>query len=151
MNTESITLGMDIEITNWKPEQFLELDVYINDILIYENKKAQGTFEIRTEEHELEEDTEHTLKLVIKGMGPEYTVINKDGEIVDDVLCIIRNVYLDDIPLDYLTYKNGVYKPEWPEGETGPAVINEQDHLGLNGEWSITFESPIYLWLLENM
>lgn len=142
---------MDIEVTHWKPEQFLELSVHLDDKLIYENNNAQGLLEIRTEEYELEEDVEHTLKLVIKGMKSDYTEVDANGKIVNDVLCIVRNVLLDDIPLDYLAYKNGVYRPDWPEGQNGDEIIKEVDHMGLNGEWSITFESPIYLWLLENM
>ena len=152
MNKESITLGMDIEVTNWNPNQFLDLSVYLNDIKIYENDHVQGFNQIRTEEYDIEEDQEHVLKLVINGMKPEYTVIDNQGKITDDVLCIVKNVYLDDIPLDYLAYKKGVYRPEWKDNhETGPEVIHEVDHMGINGEWSITFESPIYLWLLENM
>lgn len=149
--TETINVGLDFEITNWKDDQFLDVKVLVNDVIIYENNQTQGSIEVRAEDIEIFEDANHTLKVIVAGMKMDYTKIDIDGEIVDDVLLKIKNVYLDEIPLDNLVYEKCEYLPEYPAGVAGERVLPRVEHLGWNGTWRLEFTSPVYLWLLENM
>ena len=55
---------------------------------------------------------------------------------------------------------NGVYTPIYPEpwatqqknnGIELPESITNSPDLGHNGTWSLSFTSPFYMWLLENL
>mgnify|MGYP005656687375 FL=1 len=39
----------------------------------------------------------------------------------------------------------------YPDGDDTPDVLPAVVDLGWNGDYVIEFESPIYIWLLENL
>ena len=53
-----------------------------------------------------------------------------------------------------------MYKPEYPEpwatqqtkiGNKLPETLKNVTKMGHNGTWTFTFDSPFYMWLLENL
>ena len=148
---EDISITFHVEITNWKKEQNVDLTFYLNNKIICERKQVNGYQKICVEHVELEDNTEYMLSMYISGLDSSYTEVDKDGNIVNDVLVVVKNIEIDEIPIDNLCYKNSVYCPEYPEWVKGNDTINCETHLGWNGTWSICITSPIYLWLLEHM
>ena len=103
--------------------------------------------------------------------GQEYKFVihrtNKDNsqtiventKIVKDQLLFIKSIEIDEIDLGGLVYE-GLYYPEYPEpwaseqkqaGKELPVSIKNVTSMGHNGRWELTFTSPFYMWLLENL
>ena len=66
---------------------------------------------------------------------------------------------LDEIDIGGLVYE-GVYTPTYPEpwatqqkeeGIDLPKSFKNVTQMGHNGVWSFEFQSPFYMWLLENL
>ena len=83
----------------------------------------------------------------------------EDGKIVKDQLLHIKSIEIDEIDIGGLVYE-GVYKPAYPEpwatqqteaGNKPPKTLKNVTLMGHNGTWTFTFESPFYMWLLENL
>jgi len=141
---ETMTVGLDLHLNTWHKHQQLDVKVLLNNEEIFNQTCSGGDIEIRSDEIEILEDAKQYLKVVVTGMQPSFTKIDDFGEIVDDVILDINNVYLDEIPLDHLVYKMGVYKPDYPAGVQGEQFLEHVHHLGWNGEWNLEFTSPIY-------
>ena len=71
----------------------------------------------------------------------------------------IKRIEIDEIDIGGLVY-DGVYTPQYPEPwatQQKDAGIELQEsfknvtQLGHNGTWQFTFQSPFYMWLLENL
>ena len=71
----------------------------------------------------------------------------------------IKSIEIDEINIGALVYE-GVYTPVYPE----PWATQQQENgvdlkesftnvtqMGFNGKWVLKFESPFYMWLLENL
>ena len=93
---------------------------------------------------DLEEVTKHTICVRLLNKEDSDTVQNEDEtEIVKDMLLNIEEIYLDDISLGTLKWTHSKYVAN---GKTYENCVN----LGWNGDWILEFDSPFYLWLLEN-
>jgi len=107
---------------------------------------------------ELDHDKEYELAIDRQGKDKYQTVV-ENGEIVKDQLLNIVSLEIDDIDLAGLVYE-GWYYPEYPEpwatqqreaGNDLPEKFKNATILGHNGTWKFSFESPFYMWLLENL
>ena len=87
----------------------------------------------------------------------QTVVVNE--QIEKDQLLHIKSIEIDEINIGGLIYQ-GLYKPQYPEpwattqknsGNNLPETLKSATVLGHNGTWTLTFESPFYMWLLENL
>jgi hypothetical protein len=102
-------------------------------------------------EHELsDDDGEHELRIVLQGKLPEHTKIDEAGNIVKDATLQISNVVIDDIDVNQLFLEKCVYTHNFNGTQS---EIKDTFHgiAGCNGTLSLKFNTPVYLWLLENM
>lgn len=98
------------------------------------------------------------IELLNKSFGD--TVIDSQGNILDDMLLNIDSIEIDEIDLGSLKWTLSEYYPIYPErykkeifrtgGNLNESVKNCVN-LGWNGKWQLTFTSPFYIWLLENI
>ena len=89
-----------------------------------------------------------TLKIRLENKDNQDTVENDDKTaILKDMLLNIRSVEIDEIDLGNLLYTKTKFVGDDP---TRPVLEKCQD-LGWNGTWELPFESPFYIWLLENI
>ncbi len=87
------------------------------------------------------------------------TLVNEKGDILKDQLLHIKSIEIDEIEIGALVYE-GIYQPEYPEpwatqqkeaGNELPSSLKNVTQMGHNGTWTLTFSSPFYMWLLENL
>ncbi len=143
--TEQVAIDIELSSTNWN-ERYPGARVYINHTLIFENLIAEPT------KVSWQGTTQDRNKITVEmyNKKPGDTVTNKNGAIVKDVTLNINSITLDDIELDNLLWTNSIYYPN--TDETGaPESMKECVNLGWNGRWELEFDSPVYLWLLENL
>ena len=102
-------------------------------------------------EHELsDDDGEHELRIVLQGKLPEHTKIDEQGNIISDATLQISNVVIDDLDVDKLFLEKCVYTHNF-NGTQSEIVDTFHGIAGCNGTISFKFNTPVYLWLLENM
>ena len=102
-------------------------------------------------EHELnDDDGEHELRLVLQGKLPDHTKVDEQGNIISDATLQISNVTIDELDVDQLFLEKCVYTHNF--NDTQPEIKDTFFGIaGCNGTISLKFNTPVYLWLLENM
>jgi len=113
---------------------------------------------IITFEHELDHDVSYDFVIKRTNKTPKQTLV-EDGKIIKDQSLHIKSIEIDEIDIGALVYE-GVYRPEYPEpwasqqakaGNKLPETLKNVTEMGHNGTWTLTFNSPFYMWLLENL
>jgi hypothetical protein len=117
-----------------------------------------------TEYFEFEVDLtegKHTLDIMLVNKKYGDTQLDENGNIINDLLLNIDSIEIDDIDLGTLRWTASEYCPSYPppyvrshmseNKSPPPAIVKNCINLGWNGKWSLAFESPFYIWLLENL
>ena len=158
MATEKLKFKLELYATMWDKPPIA--DIKINE-KSYFKEEITGTNDKPTIiefEHELEENKSYNFIIDRLGKDPKQTIV-EDGKIVKDQLLHIKSIEIDEIDIGSLIYE-GVYKPKYPEpwatqqteaGNKPPETLKNITQMGHNGTWTFTFESPFYMWLLENL
>lgn len=126
----------------------LGLEFWLNDTKFFDNTIGTGQHNII---HTFDSKTsgQHLLRIVLKNKTVDHTLIDDQCKIIQDAVLKIHNIYLDDILLDQVFNELAIYKHDF--NGTG----HWSDHpfyglMGCNGIVELAFETPFYLWLLEN-
>jgi len=159
MATEKLKFKLELYATMWDKSPHAEILIngkshFTGDITSTEDKPTLVEFE-----HELTEGETATLIIDRSGKSKGQTMINENGDVLKDQLLHIKSIEIDEIDLGALVY-NGVYTPRYPEpwatqqreaGTTLPESFKNVTSMGHDGIWKFKFESPFYMWLLENL
>ena len=141
MSTENLNFKITLSGTYWdkKPEYDILLNGKVmSNGFVGENSTIEFTAD-------LEEDTKHTLCVRFLNKQNSDTVENEDkSAIIKDMLLNIEDVLIDGISIGTLKWTHSKYVAN---GKTYENCVN----LGWNGDWVLEFDSPFYIWLLENM
>ena len=159
MATEKLKFKLGLYATMWNKPPVA--DIYINETSKYK-KEITGTEsnpDVIEFEHDLEDGKNYNLVIKRSGKNKSQTVINEKGDILKDQLLHIKSIEIDEIDIGSLIYE-GVYTPQYPEpwatqqrekGHELEKSFKNATKMGHNGEWSFSFGSPFYMWLLENL
>ena len=125
-------------------------------VLINDDVKFDGEIQGKTLVEfnvDIEDDSEN--KLVIDYYNKDYrkdVILVADGMPYVDKTIDIGNILVEDIDLGQIPYNTGVvevYEDMYPSDL--PRTRKEDAVLSWNSTWTMTFSSPVYIWLLENM
>jgi hypothetical protein len=87
-----------------------------------------------------------SLKIRLENKDWTDTVQNEDKtEILKDMLLNIKSVEIDEISLGDLLWS----KTSFVGDDANRPVLTNCVDLGWNGTWTLEFEIPFYIWLLE--
>ncbi len=158
MATEKLKFRIELFAIAWDKNPTCE---------IYINKKSHWAGEITGTEkaptviefiHECIEGDNYDLTIDRKGKDKRQTVV-ENGKIVKDQMLQIKSIEIDEIDIGSLVYE-GVYTPSYPgswahqqkqAGNELPTTLKNVTQMGHNGTWTLSFTSPFYMWLLENL
>jgi len=88
------------------------------------------------------------LKIRLENKDWHDTIQNEDKtEILKDMLLHIDSVEIDEIQLGHLIFA----KSQFIGDDAERPILDKCLDLGWNGTWQLQFESPFYIWLLENI
>ena len=158
MATEKLKFNLELYATWWDKKPTCE--ILINDKVKWSNE-IDGSQDKPTTisfEHEVNEGDKVNLILNRQNKTLDQTVVVNE-QIEKDQLLHIKSIEIDEINIGGLIYQ-GLYKPQYPEpwattqknsGNNLPETLKSATVLGHNGTWTFTFESPFYMWLLENL
>lgn len=110
------------------------------------------TTEFQTFAHIFDDSIEgvNVVEFEMSGKNHSHTDIDHDGNIVSDQAIEISTITVDGIVLDNLVTTNAVYSHDF--NGSGTTVSDEfYNIMGCNGIVRFEFNSPSYIWLLENM
>ena len=126
------------------------LKIYIGDQSVF-NGPVLSPMDINYK-FQTELDTTHELRFKLYDKIAEDTLIDSDGNILEDTLVTIDDIKFEGVKLEHgftSNLKNCYY--EHDSNSHGELVRHLcLGTLGCNGDMVITFTSPIYIWLLEN-
>jgi hypothetical protein len=145
--TETLHFKIGLAGTYWSKQP--KYSILINDTIYNTdtiNNASEETFYV-----EFDADIEEgpcALKIRLENKDWTDTVQNEDKTaILKDMLLNIRSVEIDDINLGNLVYT----KTQFVGDDPARPVLDKCQDLGWNGAWILAFESPFYIWLLENI
>ena len=159
MGTEKLKFKLELHATMWDKSPHAE--ILINDTSHF-NGDITGTEQkpdLIEFEHECTEGEAYNLIIKRSGKTNNQTVINSKEDILKDQLLNIKNIEIDEIDIGASVYE-GIYEPQYAapwatqQKEAGvelPSSYKNVTQLGHNGTWTFSFESPFYMWLLENL
>ena len=159
MATEKLKFKLELYATMWDRPPHAEIMIgdksyFKGDITGTDDKPNVVEFE-----HEFTEGEESTLTISRSGKSNNQTVVNDKGDLLKDQLLHIKSMEIDEIDIGALVYE-GVYTPDYSEpwaSQQRQAGMELQESfknvncMGHNGKWAFKFESPFYMWLLENL
>ena len=159
MQTERLKFKLELYATYWDKPPVAEVLIngesqYRSEITGTEQKPIVIEFE-----KELTEGEKYTLTISRSGKDSKQTVVNAEGGIEKDQLLHIKQIEIDEIDLGALVYE-GLYTPTYPEpwhsqqvkkGTPPEKSFKNVTVMGHNGTWTFDFQSPFYIWLLENL
>ena len=121
----------------WNKPPKIKIDVN-NDIVwdayITDNKVIEFTKEIPN-------DTKAKLNITLYDKTQDQTIV-ENGKIIKDQLLFLIKIMLNDMDIEKLIYS--------AKYTVGTEVKNEVTVLGQNATWCLEFETPLYMWFLEN-
>ena len=142
------TIKISLDVVNRSQHHNLGIELWIDREKFFDNSISSGKHHII---HEFQaNDGEHVLRMVLKNKGPEHTRVDESGTIIEDALINISNINIDEIDVTQLVYQLSQYVHDGNGHET-IAVHPFYGDMGCNGRVQLSFASPVYLWLLENM
>jgi hypothetical protein len=159
MATEKLKIKLELWATMWDKPPHAEILINDKSIVKKEITSTESNADLIEFEHEFLEGDKHCLIIRYSGKDKNQTVVNEKGDILKDQLLHIKSIEIDDIMLGAIVYE-GEYTPEYPEpwatqqresGNDLEESYKNVTQMGHNGEWKLKFESPFYMWLLENL
>ena len=159
MTTENLKFKLELWGEYWDKAPFVR--VLINNEVHFRSEIKGSEKEPILIEFEQKLIEGENYKLIIERVGKDkkQTMVNNNGEIIKDQLLHIKSIEIDEIDIGALVYE-AVYTPEYPEpwasqqqqtGNILPKSFKNVTTIGHNGTWKLSFASPFYMWLLENL
>jgi hypothetical protein len=151
---ETVNLKLVLTGTGWE-DHWPRCRVSVNDTEFYNNEIiGEQTVEF---DLDLQDDSENVLKVEYYNLDfRKDIVLNDSGEQIKSKYVIINKLFVDDIDCGNIPYdlsevyvNDGWYTKQDPQDFPNPRKNDSQ--LSWNSTWCLKFNSPVYLWLLENL
>ena len=159
MQTEKLKFKIELYATYWDKPPVAEILINGESQHKVEVTGTEKTSTIVEFEKELNEGEKYNLTILRSGKENSQTKLDSEGKIEKDQMLHIKSIEIDEIDIGSLVYE-GVYTPQYPEpwhtqqvsaGNTPEKSFKNVTAMGHNGTWTLAFESPFYMWLLENL
>jgi hypothetical protein len=144
--TDLVQLTCRVSSTN--PDRPVGIEIWLDNDQIYNCEQVTEPVYFT---HEFDDDEgQHVLRFVMKNKTAAYTTVDTDGTILTDSCICIENLSFDQIELGQIFIDHAVYEHDF-NGTADTVKDQFFGTMGCNGTVSLSFTTPIYLWLLENM
>ena len=127
----------------------LDLEIKLNSETVFDNTISTKPYPIEIEIDDEKEET-FPVEFILKNKTTDHTVIDDDGNILEDSELVFSNIEVDEINIEELFWFQAEYSHDF-NGSGNPTTENFYGVMGCNGTVRINITTPIYLWLLENL
>jgi hypothetical protein len=143
----SFVLSFMVDTTD--PMAKLGFEAWLDHNKFYDSEHVKGPCLISVEVDDSE--AEHNLQMVLKNKTQDHTQIDSQGNLVKDVRLTIDDFCVDGEKLGQLLYEKAVYTHNYNTNFDTMIQVKFHGELGCNGSVTLSFTTPVYLWLLENI
>lgn len=98
----------------------------------------------------VDDEASHNLHIELSGKTASHTVLDDQQHIVSDSMIRIEDLRLDDSDITSIVHKTATYCHD-TNGTTETKTDPFFGVMGCNGRVTLSFETPAYLWLLDNL
>lgn len=144
----STTFSLSFDVTPTDASAGLGIELWWDNTLIQNIDTVTESMHVQAQLPD--DDQQHDIRLIMKNKLSEHTQLDAQGHIEKDACLIIENFSLDDIQLGYLLTEKSRYEHN-TNGTTDPGNHQFFGTMGCNGAVILSIQTPIYLWLLENL
>jgi len=124
----------------------LAMQIWIDSDKIFDQTIVETT---PVEFDVIEDEAEHSLRFVMANKMLDHTQIDSDGNIIADSRLTVSDIEFDEIPLGQIIINKAVYTHDF-NGTAAETQDTFYGEMGCNGTVELKFNTPVYLWLLEN-
>ena len=143
---ETLNFRIGLSGTYWDKKS--KFSVLVDDAVMSSGEITSSETQYIEFTAELEDDASHVLKIRLENKTDADVVQNEDKtEIVKDMLLNIVSIEIDDIDLGQLLWSMSKFVGDDPARPIKEKCVN----LGWNGAYTLEFNCPFYLWLLESL
>ena len=141
---DNVTLSMQVSAT----DPGLDVLIRLNNIDIFQGQPGVNPITVK---HEFDDSNiEYTLIIELSGKTVDHTKVDKDGNIINDVLVTFLDFKLENIDISQIVFQKAEYHHNF-NGTQDNIIDSFHGTIGCNGQIILKFQAPVYLWLLENM
>ena len=130
-------------------EPVLNICVKLNEQLVYQGVPGVEPLPIKCKFND-DDTCEYVLTIELSGKTIDHTKVDDQGNIIKDILITLSEFKLEDIDISQVIFKHAAYHHNF-NGTQDKIVDSFHGTIGCNGQVIFKFQSPSYLWLLENM
>jgi len=142
------TIKFSCTIQNNSDFENLGVEFWLDETKFFDSLIAKGITPITYEF--AEDESDHSLKFVLKNKTTDHTTVDNDGTIVNDALLTVKDFEFDGINIDHTFFENAVYTHNY-NGSDNWVDEKFYGHVGCNGKVELKFSTPFYMWLMENI
>ena len=147
---EQLHFKIGISGTYW--DKVPNYKILINDTVICSKKIKTPSDKVSYVEFDHSfDDGDSTLKILLTNKDDSDVVKDNNNSdnftIVKDMLLNIVSVEIDEIDLGHLIFTHSTFVGD----DLNRPVLKNCLNLGWNGTWSLPFNIPFYIWLLERI
>ena len=100
--------------------------------------------------HEFDDSmANHKFEIVLSNKRAEQTKLDQHGQIIEDVFAEVYDVKINNIEIGQVFYGQSLYFHDF-NGNSKPVIGQFFRQLGCNGTVQFEFNTPGYVWLMEN-
>jgi hypothetical protein len=145
--TEKLHFKIGLAGTYWDKHPIYS--ILVNDTIVETREIETPTGELFFAEFDINiVEGPAVLKIRLENKDCTDTVENEDKTaIVKDMVLNIKSVEIDDIDLGTFIWTKTTFTGD----DSSRPILDNCVDLGWNGTWELKFESPFYIWLLENI
>jgi hypothetical protein len=143
---ETFTVSCQISTTD--PSAELGLEIMLDDQVLFSSSHIDRNLTLSRQVADAGAPRKLTFRMW--GKVNEHTLLSDTGEFVRDACLNVSDLEFDGIPITSLLYKHSVYDHNF-NGNGQHTQEPWGGRMGCNGTATVTFESPVYLWLLKNL
>lgn len=158
MDKETLHFKIGLSSSLGKSPEFV---ISVNDTQFFDTKLTGKSNEIEYFEFDAELNEGNCFLIIeFKNKTINDTILDINGNIVEDLLLNVDSIEIDGINLGSLLWTASDYRPDYPAVHKAklkaqdielPESVKNCVNLGWNGKWTLPFQSPFYIWLLENI
>jgi hypothetical protein len=143
------TTQLRLTVTNASDAYNMGIELWLDAAKFFDNTISPGQHHI-VHDFDSTADGDHVFKIVLKNKDATNTRVDEVGNIIEDALINIKGLSFDDIEIDQVMHEMAEYVHD-ANGTRELASHRFYGDLGCNGTVCLSFATPLYLWLLENM
>ena len=104
-----------------------------------------------TIEFDTEVDDDFTLNVEFAGNDPRNFILDSDGMPTNSVNITISELLVEGVNINDIAYEMASFNIDPSEKYIENYTLTNCMDFGFKGVWTLPIESPVYIWILENL